>query len=69
MEELTIIGQDGKIRVCLSGKEIQGVTAYEVKSSTAGTAELTLKVIVRINALEFRNQVTDDLRGNLGKNT
>lgn len=43
----------GIAEVELDRVPLAGVTGYEIKCSAAGTTELTLKLIVRINSIEI----------------
>ncbi|WP_143750816.1 hypothetical protein [Clostridium merdae] len=52
----------------LDAKEIDGVIGFELKSSTDGTAELLLKLIVDIASMSISKHVADDLSCNLGEN-
>lgn len=54
--------------VFLDDKEIQCITAFELKSSTDGTAELSVKVIVDLVSMSINQHSGDNLSGNLGKN-
>lgn len=68
LEDLSISCTNGKTRIFLTEKEIHGVIGYEIKSSTAGTAELTLKILVGSKRLCFGKQSGDNLSSNLSEN-
>ncbi len=62
-----LIIQDGHI--FLDGKEIQCVEGFDIKSSTDGTAELSLKLLVDLKSMRLCEHSRYDLPGNLGKDT
>ena len=63
MNKLAI--QDG--RIFLDNKEIQCVERFELKSSTDGTAELSLKIVVDFASMSLRQCSGNDLPGELNK--
>lgn len=63
MNQLSI--QDG--RIFLDDKEIQCVEDFNLKSSTDGTAELSLKIRVDFISMQLSQHSSDNLSSNLGK--
>ena len=52
----------------LDGVLLRGVTAYEVKSSTGGPAELNLKLLVNLSDSPLRKHSANDLTCYLPEN-
>lgn len=64
MHNLTIV--DG--RIYLDGIEVRFVESFKLESSTDGTAELSLKMTVKVGSTSLSQHGRDDLPGNLSKN-
>lgn len=68
MPKLSISSNSKETHIFLDGFEVTNIINYEVKSSTTGMAELTLKVLVCVSELNVSNEITDNFCGNLSKN-